>query len=70
MTPLNQPDLPALEQSCQQCNGSGVREGQFTDCPNCDGTGKIATDFGECVLELLEHNFKRLAKEHLQLKAV
>lgn len=35
--------MSQCEQTCPQCNGSGlVPEGEgLGDCPSCDGTGKV-----------------------------
>lgn len=40
--------MVALEKACPNCNGTGHQ------CYKCNLTGKILTDFGEAVLDLVK----------------
>lgn len=45
-----------LEESCNECNGSGVSE--YEECLNCHGTGMAPTENGEQILVFVQRHLK------------
>jgi DnaJ-class molecular chaperone len=43
---MNIIQLPSLEKNCSDCNGTGILNYCRLACDECDGTGKVPSDFG------------------------
>ena len=62
--------LPPLESDCPDCSGVGTRN-SWNDllakrCQKCDGSGKLLTEDGRCVLALIERHLPLLLRAVLR----
>jgi hypothetical protein len=54
---------PALEKPCGRCGETGFVREFYTDgreylCPDCEGDGRVPTEFGAAVLEFVRKHLK------------
>lgn len=54
-----------LEQVCPECIKLPVTA--RSSCQYCAGNGVIPSEFGKRVLTLLDHNFPRIANQHIRV---
>jgi DnaJ-class molecular chaperone len=62
---------PELESKCSHCDGEGIvyewHPKDSTPCSDCDGTGYILTELGRTVLDLMDHQFKKMLHKHFRV---
>ena len=61
-----------LEIECKYCKGKRGQyvegDGRWRDCGICRGAGYVPTEYGECVLAPMSHNFRWMLKDESCVK--